>query len=185
VWDAGDLRLGQRAVGELHPWQRSGAATPVVIPADTVPGAYFLIAAADGDAALAESSESNNAQARPVRIGFDLTVHALHAPGWATGGASIQIGDSTKNLGPGASPATTTTFYLSADPVADAGDVVLGERAIEPLPAWGRSAMVTTVTIPAGTAPGTYFLLAVVDAAGLVPELSEANNTRYRGIVIK
>ncbi len=40
------------------------------------------------------------------------------------------------------------------------------------------------MTIPAGLAPGTYYLIAKADAGGVVPESQEANNTNYTTIQV-
>jgi subtilase family serine protease len=42
----------------------------------------------------------------------------------------------------------------------------------------------TALTIPAGTAPGTYYLIAQVDADSAVAETQEGNNTNARSIQI-
>ena len=38
---------------------------------------------------------------------------------------------------------------------------------------------VKTSAIPATASPGTYYIIAVADATGVVPETSETNNTKY------
>ena len=40
-----------------------------------------------------------------------------------------------------------------------------------------HSTATTPCTIPAGTAPGTYFLIGVADGGGVVQETNETNNT--------
>ena len=42
----------------------------------------------------------------------------------------------------------------------------------------------TPVQIPAGTAPGNYYLLAQADALGVVDESPETNNVTYVGIQV-
>ena len=46
------------------------------------------------------------------------------------------------------------------------------------------SAGSTNVVIPAGTAPGNYFLIANADGDGSVPESNENNNTRTKSLTI-
>ena len=53
-----------------------------------------------------------------------------------------------------------------------------------PLDASGASTATTSLTIPAATLSGAYHLLAVADAAGVVAETSESNNTESRSIQI-
>jgi subtilase family serine protease len=42
----------------------------------------------------------------------------------------------------------------------------------------------TSVAIPAGTAPGTYYVIAKCDADNAVAEVSEGNNTTARAVQI-
>jgi hypothetical protein len=48
----------------------------------------------------------------------------------------------------------------------------------------GTSASATPLTIPAGTVPGNYFIIAECDAGNVVAELTETNNTKARAITI-
>jgi subtilase family serine protease len=50
------------------------------------------------------------------------------------------------------------------------------QGAIPILASGATSAGSTSVTIPAGTAPGAYYILARADATGAVAESSETNN---------
>src|SRR5262249_7320120 len=93
----------------------------------------------------------------------DLVVSALTAP--ATGGAngSIAVSDTTLNQGAGPAVASVTAFYLSTNTTLDASDVALGTRNVPSLAAGASSSATTTLTIPAGTAGGTYYVLAAAD----------------------
>jgi hypothetical protein len=42
----------------------------------------------------------------------------------------------------------------------------------------------TAVAVPAGTAPGTWYVIARADADGAVTESQEANNTSYTAIQV-
>ena len=69
--------------------------------------------------------------------------------------------------------------YLSLDVVKNAGDRLLtGFRAVAALAAHTASTGTMSVTIPAGTTPGSYYLLACADDAGQVIESVETNNCR-------
>ena len=68
----------------------------------------------------------------------DLVVSALAAPAIGGAGLWIDVTDTTKNQGTGASPASSTVFYLSANSsVPDASDVTLGHPRRRP-PRRGR-----------------------------------------------
>jgi subtilase family serine protease len=100
-------------------------------------------------------------------------------------GSSIVINDTTTNQGGGDAPSSVTAFYLSTSSAGGAGDVLLdGNRSVPPLAPATSSAGSTTVTIPAGTASGTFFIIARADDMNAVSETSETNNSRSRSISI-
>src|SRR5262249_31601736 len=86
----------------------------------------------------------------------------------------------TKNVGAGTTPATTTTYYLSLNGTLDASDIVVGGRAVPALAPGASDTGSATVTIPAGTATGSYYLIAQADSGNAVSETSEATNTTSR-----
>ena len=66
--DAGDVLLGSRPVPALAVGATNTGSVTVVIPPQTAPGSYFIVAAADGDGVIAEASESNNTTARRLTV---------------------------------------------------------------------------------------------------------------------
>jgi subtilase family serine protease len=77
-----------------------------------------------------------------------------------------------------------TRLYFSTNASLDAGDVELGSRAVDPLPSGGTRAAGTTVTIPPGTPPGYYYVLAQADSGNAIAESQETNNTWYASLRI-
>jgi subtilase family serine protease len=68
-------------------------------------------------------------------------------------------------------------YYLSTDDSLDAGDVLLGSRAIGGLAASWVLTTTTVVTIPANTSvPNSYRIIAFVDALDQQAEVHEDNN---------
>jgi subtilisin family serine protease len=184
ILDAADVRIGGRPVSALGPGATEAASTTVRIPASTAAGSYYILAKADWDNAVLESVETNNTRASAiVRIGPDLIVSALTAPATAAPGSTISVSDTTKNQGASPAEPSTTRFYLSANTLLDASDVVLGTRAVSLLADGASSSASTSLTLPTGTATGTYYILALADAANTVAESIETNNTRTSGIV--
>jgi subtilase family serine protease len=184
TWDTGDVFLGSRAVAALAPGASSTASTVVTIPAGTAAGAYYVLARADADQVVAETLETNNVAAAAIQIGADLVVSAFAGPGTAGAGAAISLTDTTRNQGGGPAGASTTRFYLSTDGILDAGDVVLGSRAVPALAGAGSSAASTVVTLPATLATGLYYLIAQADADQMLGETSEVNNTSATTILV-
>ena len=86
--------------------------------------------------------------------------------------------DTTKNQGAGLAPPSATSFYLSVNTAFDTSDVFLGSRSVPELLQNATSVVSTSLTIPAGTTAGNYYLIARADGDTLVPETNESNNTR-------
>ena len=177
--DPADIFLGSRPVPPLAAGESNTASTTLTIPSGTASGAYWVLAKADVNAAVLETQEGNNVKPSGVIwIGPDLIVSALTVPPAAASGASIVVTDTTTNQGGGAAAASATSFFLSANAVLDAADVLLGSRAVPPLAAGSADSVSTTLTVPPTTSAGLYFVLAKADAANAVVEAQEANNVR-------
>ena len=179
----------RRVTGGLATNATSVDATSVPIPGDVTVGNYFIGAIADIDNEVpGEGSETNNSRSTPIVIAKpDLVVTALTAPATAGAGLSITVNSTVKNQATAAvtAAASTLAFYLSTDATFDPGDVRLTTtRAIAALAKDATSAGATTLTIPADTAAGSYFLIAVADDLGAVDESNEGNNTRTAPIAI-
>jgi subtilisin family serine protease/uncharacterized membrane protein len=186
TFDGSDVLLnGGHSVPELQPTGTSTATVSLVVPGTTVSGSYYLLAVADADGVAAETLESNNTTSRSIQIGTDLVLSALTVPSRGAAGGSITVADTTKNQGASVAPASLTRFYLSANSLLDTNDVALAPDHTVPAlsPGVTHSASVT-VTIPANTATGTYYVIAKADAAGSVVETQESNNTLARSIDI-
>ena len=72
----GGVALGDRSVPKLKPGKKSRRASDLTVPAATKPGAYFLIACADGRRKVKEKSDGNNCKASRRK----LIVTAAAAP---------------------------------------------------------------------------------------------------------
>ena len=185
VYDGGDRPLDPAlTVPGLAPGETNVATVSVIIPADTPVGAVYLIARADDSDVLPESNEFNNTRWRAIAIGPDLTIATFTAPSTAAAGGSIQASDTVTNRGASSAGASSTTFYLSTNGTFDASDTPLaGGRAVPALEPGASSSGTTTVTIPAATSTGTYYLFAKADGSGAVEEAVETNNTS--GLIIR
>ena len=180
--DAADVILGSRTVPPLAAGASDTAATSLTMPAGTATGTYYVIAQADAANAVIETAETNNYRASTaVRVGPDLIVSALTAPTTVGVGSPFSVSETTKNQGAGSGGDSTTRFYLSTNSALDGADVVLGSRAVPPLAAGASDTATTLLTVPAGTATGTYYVIAQADPANAVLETTESNNTRTSG----
>lgn len=185
TWSAGDVLLGSRSVGILAPNGTSVATTTLTIPQSTAPGSYFILAMADDGNAVAESSETNNTKSAQIRLSPDLQVSSLSVPTKAAAGATISATDTTKNQGQGTAGATTTRFYLSPTTTFNSATATeVGSRAVALLASGASSSASSALTIPAGTAPGSYYMLARADADGAVTETNETNNVASKALTV-
>jgi len=147
----------------------------VTVPLRIGPGAYYLIACADGNSDVPENAgaEINNCESTGITIvGPDLHVTSVAVSGNPATGGSFQVSEIVENAGAGAADTSVTRFYISADSIKDAADVPLtGTRPVPVLPSGDSNGGVqTTVTAPLTVAPGSYYLLACADDYQAVPE---------------
>ena len=68
VWDSGDTYRNYDAVSALAGSTGSEENANVRIPADTAPGSWYIVLVADANGDLAETDESNNWVALPIRV---------------------------------------------------------------------------------------------------------------------
>ncbi len=182
--DAGDTVLASAGTGALAPDGTQSGQQSLVIPANATLGTYYIIANADSANSVAESSETNNTLRATIRVGGDLVVSDLSSPLVLGAGATFVTTEKTKNAGSVAVDPSVTYFYLSPDASLSATDTLLGSRAVGGLAAGEVSIGNTTLTTPAGTPAGLYYLFAKADGANAVPETQEGNNTGVRSVKV-
>jgi trimeric autotransporter adhesin len=185
TFDASDTFLGSRPVGALAASGLETASTPLQIPAGFPSGRYYVLARADWNAAVTETVETNNDRVSPttVAIGGDLVVTAATVSATGKANGLITVTDTTANQGTTSLPASSTGFYLSTNSTFGTDDVFLGSRAVGTLAPLASESGSTQVTVPANTAPGSYFVFAVADWNNTVLEANEANNGRITSSV--
>jgi hypothetical protein len=123
----------------------------------------------------------------PPPVPADLVVTALtNPPSTISPGGSHSVTDTTRNQGAGAAGTSTTRFYYSLDQTKSGGDILLtGTDAIPALAPATEASDTVSVTVPAGTAAGTYFLLACADDLAVVSESAEGNNCRASATTVQ
>jgi hypothetical protein len=149
----------------------------------TKPGTYFVLACGDDLGVVSEFDESDNcvASAGTIEVQVpNLVVSSVSdPPDTATGGTVFSVTDTTANSGTFRADPSTTQYYLSLDGAIGGGDILLtGSRAIPQLAAGANSTGAVDVTVPVGTAAGTYFVLACADDTTVVGESKENDNCR-------
>ena len=111
----------------------------------------------------------------------DLTLTALTTTATAVRpGTTFSASSSARNSGTAAAGSSAVTFRLSGDAIyGGADDVVLTpNRTISSLAINGTSTASTTLTVPASTPVGAYYVCASADGNSTVNESNESNNTR-------
>ena len=100
-------------------------------------------------------------------------------------GGTVVISDTVQNQGLDPAGTSVTRFYLSSNVAFDAADVLLdATRAVGPLAGGATSGRTSAITIPAGTAPGPWFVIARTDAGDAVTESTETNNLAARAVQV-
>jgi len=106
-----------------------------------------------------------------------VTQSPLVSPSSVQDGSTTTSSCTVLNQGAASAGASNLKYYLSTDNTYNAGDILLATDAVAALNASASAAVSEIVTIPAGTSPGTYFILFVADADLQVTEVNENNNT--------
>ena len=114
----------------------------------------------------------------------DLVITAVSGPSVGGANGTVGISDTTKNQGTGPTDVSSTGFYLSKDLGLGPDDVLLGTRQVPRLAAGAADSATTTLTIPADTAPGSYFVIAMADSPNTIAETNETNNTKWMILTI-
>jgi subtilisin family serine protease len=176
VLTATDTVIGMRSVDGLGPNQASAGSTPITIPAGTAAGYYYLFARADGGNLVAETQEGNNGAIRSFGVGPDLIVSITSTPWPIVAGSAALVKDNVSNRGGADAGAFVVMYYLSTNYTLDASDQLLASRSIDSVAAGASNVGSVSITVPTGTAPGYYYVIAKADAGLGVAEVSETNN---------
>src|SRR5207244_6731 len=147
----------------------------------------------DGNQTLADSNRANNTFAVPITVrGPNLIVSAASAPATVaiSNNTSVTVDYTVANDGPTTASQTFwyDGFYLSSDPVLDAGDQLLTTQVVGsgkvPLAAgasYNNSTNVSLFSPP----PGNYYLLIHADEYNYQTELFENDNVRAIPLTIQ
>ena len=113
----------------------------------------------------------------PPQAQPDLVVRGaqLSAPSVVAGG-STDASSAVYNQSGAMANSSNMGYYLSANGVLDAGDVLLGSTYGYSIGVGQSSSHYIALTVPAGMAAGSYYPLFVADYQNQVAESDEANN---------
>ncbi|RMG31705.1 MAG: T9SS C-terminal target domain-containing protein [Bacteroidetes bacterium] len=188
VFDGSDFLLGSDDVEPLSPGNGTPEDETLNIPGWVSPGGYYIIYRADMNQELTESNETNNYTSLPLTIvGLpDLIPHitSIDRSTVAPGEDVLASGHVENASNAAAGINTRANYYLSTNTSWEGSDPQLGSDDVEPLGPWASSPESEVLTIPAGTAPGNYYILWVADANGELNESNEGNNVSWVAITV-
>ena len=119
------------------------------------------------------------AYAAPARP--DLSVTKLQVAGSVAPGQAVSATVTVKNAGRGKAKGTQAALTLSKDAKAGKDDRALTTGSIKSLAKRKSAGATFKLTVPAGTATGTYRVIACADPKNKVRESNEKNNCRASG----
>ena len=178
------------AVASLAASGTAAVSELVTIPAGTAAGTWYILFFADADLAVTESSETNNVGYVAITVTSGTSQPDLITQSPAASPTSVLAGSTTtasvtvRNQGTASAGASNLKYYLSANTTYEVSDTYLATDAVAALAASATAAVSELVTIPAGTAAGTWYILFFADADAAVAESNETNNVGYVAITV-
>jgi hypothetical protein len=140
-------------------------------------GTYYIVACANGNNLVNESNTTNNCAASAaftVTVAPDFTESGVGISGTIANGGTIQVTDTTSDIG-GAAGGSTTYLYLSNSPTSTGS--YLGAHGVGALAANGSSTAQTSVRLLTGlTLNHTYYIVACANGNNAVTESNTTNN---------
>ncbi|WP_201985264.1 CARDB domain-containing protein [Hymenobacter rubidus] len=186
--DAADQLLGNSIGYSLPVNQSSSRYATLTVPTGTTPGNYYVLFAADYLNQVSESNENNNVSSVSITVtppSVDLTIlQATVSPQNTAAGNPLSMSCYIVNQGNAPAASSSVGFYFSTDATLDAADQLLTSQYGAQLYPPYSSSRYGTAAVPAGTAPGTYYILFVADYQNQVSESNETNNVSAVSITV-
>ncbi len=190
--DASDTYLSSSTGATLNAGGNAQKSKTLTVPANTVPGTYYILYVADYSHLVAESDENNNVNNRPLTVTAPPVPHTVDllitapsvSPGSVAVGNTVSVNATVFNAGDTAASSSKIGYYLSADTSFSASDVYLSNSAGSTLNAATGALKNATLTIPANTLPGSYYILYFADYQSLVTESNENNNVAHTALAV-
>ncbi|MCB9191756.1 MAG: T9SS type A sorting domain-containing protein [Flavobacteriales bacterium] len=164
----------------------------LTIPGGTSPGTYYVLFVADADNELAESDEGNNVACVQITVtgggSEDITVtNASVSPSSVTAGGTFDVEADHNYSGNQLDadlPSFDLDYYFSLDCNFTSADVLLGGDVSGLGSDDPTNTETATLTMPAGTPSGNYYILFVADADDELSESNENNNVACVSITV-
>jgi len=163
--------VDERYLGRMPATQLPGCLAALPAPASPAPSSPT--------SGPAPSAPSTTPGSKPDLVTTSLVMPSTVHPGV---GFPIQFGLTNRGTAPGAG--SRVRIYLSTDDKYSAGDVLLRERSVAPLAPGKSQWHGITEVVPANVTPGSYHVLLVADADGVVGEGNERNNVTTAAVAV-
>lgn len=188
TFETSDLLVGSQTIVGLADGSSVNRSFSFTLPSGLSSGIYYILYRADATEIITESDETNNLVYTTITVNAnlpDLTILNQTAnPTSGAPGTLINLACVVRNIGTGTASASTLRYYFSSNQTYEAGDNLIASDAVSSLAAGGQNSEGHSFSIPLGTAPGTYYVLFVADATGVVVESNETNNLAYAAITV-
>ena len=188
VITTGDTFLASKDVTSLTANGSVSLAATLKLPIGTTTGIWYIGAYLDDQFKVAEGVETNNYLTKTVYVTgvADLSAVSISMSEAYKPGAQMYVSVSEKNLGGATAGAHTIGVYLSTNNfISTVSDKLLYNFPVTSLAAGATYSKGAYVTLPAGTAPGDYYLGIYTDNGAKVPEISESNQTAYKQFTVQ
>lgn len=107
----------------------------------------------------------------------DLSIPTAAAnPFNLTSGSNTNVSCNVANTGTAAAASSVLAYFLSDNNTLSPDDVLLTTTTVAPVPAAGSVPVNVTLTVPAYTAAGVWFIILAADNTNIIPESNENNN---------
>jgi|GEM_PF-2522105 len=179
-----DIVLGEdQPEDRLAPNGRAIRMMDRLIPGDTDPGAYYVLAVADPDSQVVELVENDNLAYARVMVGGEPNLcwqDFSVSPAFIRPGQALSLFYRILNNGGAATGEFTLDFYVSRDSLRTNDDLALGgvqnENALSPGEFVERQ---LERNLPQQVLPGYIYALVVIDRQNHVREIDETDNLGY------
>ncbi len=191
TWDANDIYLAQDYVYNLNAGAQSKEVAFGYIPTYLSTGTYYILYVADYADVINESNEGNNVAHVQINLHTcdplpDLIVDETGANKTTVGcGETVYVIAKVKNQDVAAAgTGSHLGYYLSTSRAWNATGTLLAQDYNTNLGPGGTNWEYETLTIPANTSPGNYYILFRADHNDVVNERHENNNMKWRAITV-
>ena len=184
-----DTPLASISTAALAAGASRAVSVSTTVPGSVPAGTYYIGVIADPDNLVAETNETNNARVSGnttvVSYTADLTMTAAAGPTSGATGQNVTFTGTLANLGGAAvNQPIKVGFYLSTGTTITTADTLIATTTVASLGGNASMPLTVTGTLRTDLTAGTYYIGAIADYDGLVPESNNGNNATLGGTMV-